>query len=373
MVSPAFSISRSSGLKSVFLIALCANIILWFVSIEKAVIAPATQRRMTGWDDRQSLPRKNALVSLVDIAATRKSLSDTALHIDADNPAVQFVFVAGLEGTGHHLFGRTLLKGSPLQQRLSKLDLNGTVDELDLSLHKKIWKAHCGLPVRVSSANKKVPIGAGINETLSNFRLIRDHFEQERKEAIQNNAPYEMATVFLGVQKVKASYPFGYDQCRPLRYPKLDMYDRLCQKAGVSCRIALIHRDPYAVVRSNQSRKFDKRPVQAIHLYDSMNAILLRHLMRFSDRTIGCWDLLGGDTAPLVGKLMGFNHTSEWDAYRDSAIEHRSTPMTKQDQLDLVKKKYELYMNSFLQSHMDVVNVCHHNVQASGRSGLGPQ
>lgn len=275
--------------------------------------------------------------------------------VNDKNAPVRFVFVAGLEGTGHEL-SKTLLynnsgKGSPIIQRLKKLNVVEDMEKLETTLHRKVWVAHC--PKRDAGLEK------GYNETIALFQKLQSRFEQEKQTTLAENKEFTPGTIFLGFSQVKVSYPFGYDNCRPLRYPNLDIFDQACQQAGVACEIALLYRDPHAIVHSNQRRKFDKHLPKAIHLYISMNMILQMQLASFARRTMGCWGLFEMDQSSTLsmGRALGFDNQHDWKSYRDSIMRNKP-PLTEEERRAIVPEKYRIYMDSLLRSHEDVLEQC---------------
>lgn len=307
-------------------------------------------------------------------------------HENNQNAApVRFVFVAGLEGTGHNLSGTLIKNGnknnkpggraaSPVFRRLQELELVETVQNLEKALHQKVWVAHC--------RGRAQDLTSGYQETVRLMQQIHGRFAQDREKTLAEGKEYHTGTIFLGVMDIKVSYPFGFDGCRPLRYPNLDIFDEACQQAGVLCEMALLYRDPYAIVHSNQRRKFDKHLPKAIHLYTSMNLILQMQLARFANRTAGCWGLFetdDGSSTESFGRALGFfnqnvrnnnntdnenSHPNDWDAYRSLVMRHKP-PMSEEQKRELIPPNYQLYMDSLLRTHQDVLEQCQRQEKAS--------
>ena len=270
--------------------------------------------------------------------------------------AIRFVFVMGLEGTGHHTVG-ALIQDSPATQRLRQLGIhpNKTLD-LALSLFNDddfsgLWNAHCkgstphGAFVK-SVYGKKTPnqqlqqrLGGGA--AIQNMRQKGNQEFQERKRAHHQqqqkqtnhrrlqaiNEPdtnnyldqvVETLQTISGMAKDsntkepttmaintwtpsdmkrfnavgQISYPNFRSECRKLNYPNLDLLYQACDRARVDCAHVYIYRDPMAIIRSTNRRFGHATILGAIHLYTSLLGIMYIQLHRHGPRTAGCWGIL---------------------------------------------------------------------------------
>ena len=324
-------------------------------------------------------------------------LTTTTNITSTDVPVVQFVFVAGLEGTGHELSGN-LVQQSPAHERLAEWDVVNTINQLQVTFQKKLWAAHCaGRP-------HQFPLPESFAEAVQLMRDIQARIMANTDTAEDASSSSSAVaslpvTILLGLYPKKVSYPYGFDNCRKLRYPNLDLLQRACQEAGVACGMALLNRDPYAILASNQRRKFTKYIVAAMHLYQSMDIIIMQQLTSFQQQqhdeenswksigTFGCWNLLdnttddqvsndqdGGastsriqrkDVNDSLGRALGFTDLTEWDNFRESMV-HLKPPMTDDARQELVPAKFRLYMDSWVKTHRQLWELC----QQQERNGL---
>lgn len=298
---------------------------------------------------------------------------------------VKFLFLAGLEATGHELSNALLYNKSssrrpgggdggfsPIVNRLENMDLLKTMEILETTLTKDIWFAHC------NKADKS-KVQYGYNMTIVNLQKINARFEQERQMSLNQNKQFVPGTIFLGSTMQKLSYPFGFetgrhrDECRPLKYTNLEIFDRACQDAKVACEIVLLHRDPYAIVKSSLRRKISNDPLSLMHTYISMNAILESQLNIFSKRTRACINFFeennqtnrgNADPTLPLGLALGFETREQWEAYRTSIV-HSRPPLTEEEKQAVLpdRKNMQVHMDSLVRTNDKVVKQCHRQQQ----------
>lgn len=110
--------------------------------------------------------------------------------------------------------------------------------------------------------------------------------------------PYPSTLCKHPLRVEKMSYPNYHGDCRKLNFPNLDLWYETCQKAHVDCHHIYIYRDPYAILKSttiHRNHNSDGTKLATIHLYTSLQAIILAQLMQYADKTLGCMGMLNED------------------------------------------------------------------------------
>jgi hypothetical protein len=272
--------------------------------------------------------------------------------------SVSFVFFVGLEGTGHH-FIHTLISSSPDVARLEELniqqDYTGKLQQHLFNNQEQngLWNAHCNdNPEKVNvteSHDKVVQYLSKINERANGEEIITFPVNT----ILRRGAGYGMV-----------SYPNFEGSCRSLNYPNLDHFYRACDVAGVECKHAYVYRDPYSVLASTTlKRKMNKGPtLKAIHLYTSLLQIIRSQLLDHSDRTLACLGfyepkISADEVWNPIRDMFGWKNQTEFDAHVQAVYKPPSV-LTKKDRHDLVPPNLELYMESYVRAHDNVVKLC---------------
>ncbi|CAJ1965687.1 unnamed protein product [Cylindrotheca closterium] len=164
------------------------------------------------------------------------------------------------------------------------------------------------------------------------------------------------------------SYPNFKGDCRKLNYPNVDLLYQACDMAKVDCGHILIYRDPYAIMRSTNRRKFhnDSSIVAGIHMYTSMLSIIQTQLWTHSHRTLGCWSVLDPteDVWQSIQRIFGWESRIEM-AKAVRKIYWNPKPLLEEEKELIVPTIYAPYMDSFLRHHEDSVELCRQQAEAN--------
>jgi hypothetical protein len=245
----------------------------------------------------------------------------SSTSIDDHPNGLEFVFVIGLEGTGHH-FIRSLIQGSPFwkiaeQWKIAPDHISTLHDALFHSNRMSgLWNAPCRelinynpsptpittrpgqnsrgktLSSRTSiTSTKKVSrqlttkqeilhsSTSAQNQVVSELRAIKEIYDTN-KSTLQPppsqqepgvgqqqhqqppNPPFRVPINTAGLSSTfgMVSYPnFGRpSSCRKLQYPSLELLYAACDDADVACSHVYLYRDPIEVLRSTSiTRKFN--------------------------------------------------------------------------------------------------------------------
>jgi hypothetical protein len=322
---------------------------------------------------------KNTQMQVVDsggdVAATRSDTSINRLirvptppspkshvrllpHQDAPSAtrAVRFLFVIGLEGTGHHLLQSMASQSPSIEQlremniypkmtkRLGKL-LYGDPDPPPESqklaasprLSESLWGSMDSCAVGGDGATFEThhhQDDDGVGDRGSSTPSVEERTIEllkaiERKARLSQEQQRIVTIPFnvLRTMYTMASYPHLHGKCRGLRYPDLDLWYRVCERAGVQCEHVYIHRDPYEILYSTnvkRSNNRNKTPFYVIHLYKSMLSIIYTQLSTHAHRTVGCYGMLERGKYNVssqsswkyqVGDLLGWTNTVAYDEF----------------------------------------------------------
>jgi hypothetical protein len=176
-------------------------------------------------------------------------------------PKTLFVFLAGLEGTGHHLYAKLYSeKSSKLQDIVSDGELNLRQDLLRLqtSLYNDATPEQALFTGALAYKKKNVhPDGNQIFQSIvqqlnaTNVKVLRwleDKDSEEEGNTTTGTFPIPMNAIFVRGPFGMLSYPNYLVPARPLQYPDLHLLYRACDAAHVSCGHVYLHRDPYEVI-----------------------------------------------------------------------------------------------------------------------------
>jgi hypothetical protein len=231
---------------------------------------------------------------------------------------VKFIFIMGLEGSGHHRVG-SLVRKSRSAGLVDALGLREKVRDLQDALYSSVGLLylHCNqtgykseiltegpTPRRAPSMNSVSLERLGANETfhrvINIFRSIVDEIGSGTSINIPLNAD--------GYISNQASYPQDYDSCRLRKYPDLALLYEACQAANAECLHAyltasvetLLHAaTPIAPVTTKTKRTpLPKKRLTNIFLYTTLLDVQLAQIAYFPDRTVACLDLSSDDSDP---------------------------------------------------------------------------
>jgi len=295
---------------------------------------------------------------------------------------VRFVFVVGLEGTGHHLM-RKLLNKSPAMDLVRTLDLRKPLKELQNSLFmaRGLFNLHCGIKLPKEGPD----VEGTVEEVVQKLRALAEPLENATA-ATSSGTPISISLNAFGSHFQMASYPQDNDSCRNLKYPNLDLLYDVCRRAGAECGHVYLYRNPTAVIKSTTiNRKFNEGVgvIGALHLYNTMLNVIHSQLARHADRTLGCFGVLEPrvdqeEVWYRIRDLFGWNASdekrSEFDALLAKTYDPPSTgdaagsdereqrQLRQHQNATIVPKNYRAYMQSLEGVHDDVVRLCREQV-----------
>jgi hypothetical protein len=252
----------------------------------------------------------------LDIAANKDIPNTNPFSSSAVSPRIQFIFVVGLEGTGHHLMGR-IIQNSPAFHQFKHYsgleDYRQAMKALHLSLFDKahgtgLWNLPCDCTRNVTKTNRS---SRSVATTSTHHDEEQEHRLEQVAEILkriqtQHSAQATSSTVppvvsfpvnTITVDKDdknsfgQASYPnFGGGCCRLQQYPRLNLFYRACAMANVDCRHVYLYRDPYQILYSTTiHRTFNVNLAQGVALYQRLlSDVLLPELTVYSDHSLGC-------------------------------------------------------------------------------------
>ena len=329
---------------------------------------------------------------------------------------VKFIFVIGLEGTGHHLISE-IIKASPSTKRLEALQIHPfltsqlSISLFDYQTFDGLWDAHCKggmtqipsihpLPTINRDHLRKQSMGrekSGTSQKSSgsqrqlaeiprylqrpgNTLNVKKRLEKvvttlENIKVRTNNEtspvtvavnPWHPTEILRSIDVGMMSYPNFRGSCRKLNYPNLDTFYQACEIARVDCEHIYIYRDPYSVLQSTIRRGMNTDTVEAIHLYTSHLHIIFSQLHAHSSRTAGCFGLFDENLSTVelwepLSQLYGWMDIKAFEGHLET-IYRRPTPMTPEQRRNLVPSKLDPVMDSLKQIHRNVMQLCRDQV-----------
>lgn len=248
------------------------------------------------------------------------------------SPKVVFLYLAGLEGTGHHWMNSILphspsakfinsLAGGKIQKKITQLswlllydhgmgafyshcnlkDKRRGTDKVTFKMERETRRTSAtgnstsALPAQYSSVDALLP---HVNQSYDTAVKLLRSIDQSLKTALeeQSSTEQQSQTLFVPLNadgfkgEMLGSYPQDSDSCRSLKYPELDvLLESLCKDADVDCGFLYMYRDPYEIVRSTLQRKFNKDIRSAAHLYVTMLRTLYEQVQSLgTHHTYGC-------------------------------------------------------------------------------------
>jgi len=300
----------------------------------------------------------------------------------------RFLFVVGIEGTGHHFLTK-LLKVSPDAKVVLERGEQAHLKELKLSLYGALnrgyFYVHCNRMAGLGMSSASVE--AKRTEVISRFKLLAGALtknvtanpaagDDDEDDGNKNGNEARGITVTLnagGNYAEMASYPQDSDACRNVKYPNLDVLYDACDAAGVLCQHVYVYRDPYDVIQSTTvKRHFNKYPLQGMQLYITMLNVIYGQLARHSTRTVGCFgfyeqNVSAAEVWDPIRQMFGWDDPEEFQ----NVLREIYAPPTE-GQADHDEKQFRPFMQSMVQSHESVIDLCRRQVYDNVRNGLTP-
>ncbi|KAL7529584.1 hypothetical protein ACHAXR_003036 [Thalassiosira sp. AJA248-18] len=290
-----------------------------------------------------------------------------------------FVFVMGIEGTGHH-FISSLLAQSPNMQKMKKIGVCSSVGELN-TLASQFF----GMGKETNLFNPKrrhkemLDAGQHYETAVDTLITISQKFIEQQKQEQNSLAttspsslPFHIAinANSCGRQSMM-SYPNYHGVDRPLQNFNLDVFYSMCSSAKVKCKHVFIYRDPYDVIKSTTiSRALNKNTYDAIQLYTSVLHLIHSQMASHLDRNLGCFGFLDHKGFHLQRDWERFGNLFGWESY-DSFMAHaekiqQKTPkaMPEETREDLVPSRLMVLMKAFVAIHNRVNGLCYSSLHS---------
>jgi hypothetical protein len=187
-------------------------------------------------------------------------------------PRTLFVFLAGLEGTGHHLYEKLYQEESTKLKDIfndGEIMLRDDLTKLQFSLYNDrapemaLFTGHLGYLQRQIHVNGTMVFDSIVQQLHATNRKVLYWLDKISIDSpwrvgggSPNSSTYNMvnATFPIPLNGLSArgygmmSYPNYKLPMRPLQYPDLHLLYRACAAANVSCGHVYLHRDPAAII-----------------------------------------------------------------------------------------------------------------------------
>lgn len=205
----------------------------------------------------------------------------------------KFVFVVGLEGTGHHLFQKIYksCKNCNFFSEWMTVESEFTIPQLRNFLN---WRHGF----------------FGSQNTLKNFEKIKLSFKNyfpEIQKKYFNDASLGNRTVALNCccepNPGMYSYPNGWGDCLQLQYPDVRLLADLFEESGLDLRIVVLVRNPLDILISTTVlRGMGEWERQVVNYERMLRLGILTQLNRLDSKFFKCLDF---DDLPDVSKDLG--------------------------------------------------------------------
>lgn len=235
---------------------------------------------------------------------TSSSRQSESIIYDGKPP--QFVFLVGIEGSGHHLW-QTLIENSPVFRELQQNeDALERAKQVSYQLFDKnnLENSLFGFPCATTTTTQ---------QQWNATQVVQETVSKLQAAVVAAAAPNHIGSIPLnGLPNTNPksgmiSYP-NYSRrdnvCGPLKFPSLDLLQRACRDAGVTCGYIFQFRNPISVLLST-TKKRNQHPLNyAIQLYTAMLHVIAG---QYQDLGGGlCWDYDRGMPPEQVGIWLGW-------------------------------------------------------------------
>lgn len=172
-------------------------------------------------------------------------------------PKTLFVFLAGIEGTGHHFYEQLLVEKS---EKLRAISSDGTVMldadliALQSSLYNDAQPQQALFTGPLGYMRKHLhPDGTALFESIvrqlnATHEKVLDWWEAQPNKTTTTTFPIPLNAYRVRGPFGMMSYPNYLLPSRPLQYPDLHLLYRACAAADVACGHVYLHRDPYEII-----------------------------------------------------------------------------------------------------------------------------
>ncbi|KAL7532825.1 hypothetical protein ACHAWF_004259 [Thalassiosira exigua] len=330
-----------------------------------------------------------------------------------------FVFVMGLEGTGHHLID-AILRRSPnmnLMRSVGPCSRGGGLGTISAQFFREdSKKVGWGLFNPSDQGEMKLEMNAERKYQLivGMFKEVRERYKQYREmqwnkkqvlpleqqqqqqqqgqqQQVQtdNRPPSPPFHIAINANSCDGpslmSYPTYQGPDRALQNFNLDIYYRACTDAEVRCAHVYIYRDPYLVLRSVQRRRFNSNVLDAIRLYVGELQQIHSQMASHPNRTVGCFGFLDPEGAKRDEDWEWFRTMFGWDSSESfrqplSTLREQEAegfeigavpdPMTEGEREALVPPRLGVLMRAMEDVHRRVVDLCYASLGTAGGGRL---
>lgn len=294
------------------------------------------------------------------------------------NDGPTFVFIMGIEGTGHHLL-EALLGQSPNMKKMTELGSCGDGGELE-ALSNQFFGMYrrrgTGLynPDDGKKSKKQVDAVRLFDTTVGLLKSMRDKYKEDVRKNADGSEPSSSLSLPFNIPinangcpaDSMISYPTFMGPDRPLQNFNLDVFYNACSQAKVNCEHVYIYRDPYDVIKSTLwNRRYNKDVYDSIRLYTSVTQNVHSQMVSYPERIMGCFGFLDPKGAQIeqdwerFGKLFGWDKESFVEVVKE--LNSKGAPEVMADEMKerLIPARLGPLMTAFEQVHYRVVDYCY--------------
>ena len=305
------------------------------------------------------------------------SQKDHADDVAGDDDGPTFVFIMGIEGTGHHFISE-LLSHSPNMIKMQELGMCHTVwgerDNEFFKLSTQFLNAGNGLFDPSKRNKNSLDAGTRYDTAVDLLGTIRRKVNIWRQEKQVDNVDTEYH-VAINANSCNAptmmSYPSYIGPDRPLQNLNLDVLYNACADAKVKCKHVYIYRDPYDVIKSTTRNKhYNSNIFDSIRLYTSVLRQIHSHMVSYPERNLGCFGFLDAKGYQIEQDWERFSALWGWDSFEDFMATAKEVntkspmSMSKEMKAKLVPSRLSVMMRAFEDVYNRVNDLCYSSLHA---------
>ena len=330
-------------------------------------------------DSTTTMSRELSIEKKLSELHTDDIISDSTNNNSNHGPT--FVFIIGIEGTGHH-FIYELLSKSPNKKYLTELGICGQKGDRQKGKTSDLYKLsallsnahHTGVFDMPSTAKKGIDAAGHYIKIIELLKTMHQKFNDKRPQ--KNDTFYIPINANACASASMISYPNFTGKDRPLQNFNLDMFYNACTDANVDCKHIYIYRDPYDVLKSTTTKRhFNEDTFHGIKLYTSELQQIHSQMISYPDHNLGCFGFLdvNGHTSNVdwtrFGNLFGWKDRRRAKNYRRHTEEmkhtHKPVAMSDAKKLQLVPQHLKPLMQSFEAIHNRVKDLCYSTLESN--------
>ena len=259
----------------------------------------------------------------------------TNVHNETNRPITTFLFLVGLEGSGHHLW-RSVYSASPSYRRYRMAQKGSNLAENFFQITRglsTLFTAGCegnGRDLGNDDGDHEDCNQTRVMTTMQHSSNMTQAFDDvvrgmrringllRKKYGSKHNTAVAINAFFRKMEKGKFfSYPFGQeDGCRTTSYPDLDLLYHACSEARVDCKHIVITRDAYEVIRSTTVNRHFSAVGQQIKTMSSMLDVMRIQNVDHHESLAACWDFDAADGGGVaeMSDLLGWESQEAFHA-----------------------------------------------------------